>query len=136
MKYKKILNQFGLFLILYIGNTLIASAQQKDSIKYSVNESKALIDAYLNYEPALNALDSCEVKSLILTNDLKASIDLCKSYKEKAADERKYRELADKTINELNEDNLKANKWRYRWRSITGFFAATTLTLIGYELVK
>jgi len=132
MKLKKIHSKLLMFLILTFSSTLIVYGQ-KDSIKFSIEESRALIDAYLNYPLCLELNDSCEVKNKILARDLLAVQELNKYYKETKEVEQEFRKESLRYTKEIEGKLNDANKWRYFWRRATGFVSLIGGTLITYN---
>jgi hypothetical protein len=135
MKLKKIHSKLLMFLILTFNSTLIVYGQ-KDSIKFSIEESRALIDAYLNYPLCLELNDSCEVKTKILQRDLLAVQELNKYYKETKVVEQEFRKESLRYSKELETKLNDANKWRYFWRRATGFISLIGGTLITYNYLS
>jgi hypothetical protein len=109
---------------------------QKDSIKFSIEESRALIDAYLNYPLCLELNDSCEVKNKILARDLIAVKELNKYYKETKVQEQEFRKESLQYSKELETKLNDANKWRYFWRRATAFVSLIGGTLITYNYLS
>jgi len=109
---------------------------QKDSIKFSIEESRALIDAYLNYPLCLELNDSCEVKNKILARDLLAVQELNKYYKETKEVEQEFRKESLRYTKEIEGKLNDANKWRYFWRRATGFVSLIGGTLITYNYLS
>ena len=109
---------------------------QKDSIKFSIEESRALIDAYLNYPLCLEMNDSCEIKTKILEKDLIAVQELNKYYKETKEQEQEYRKESTKYTKELEDKLSSANKWKYFWRRTTGLVSLVGATIITYNHLK
>ena len=124
-----------MFLILTFSSTLIVYGQ-KDSIKFSIEESRALIDAYLNYPLCLELNDSCEVKNKILARDLLAVQELNKYYKETKEVEQEFRKESLRYTKEIEGKLNDANKWRYFWRRATGFVSLIGGTLITYNYLS
>lgn len=135
MKLKKIHSKLLMFLILTFSSTLIVYGQ-KDSIKFSIEESRALIDAYLNYPLCLELNDSCEVKNKILARDLLAVQELNKYYKETKEVEQEFRKESLRYTKEIEGKLNDANKWRYFWRRATGFVSLIGGTLITYNYLS
>lgn len=135
MKLKKIHSKLLMFLILTFNSTLIVYGQ-KDSIKFSIEESRALIDAYLNYPLCLELSDSCEVKTKILQRDLLAVQELNKYYKETKVIEQEFRKESLRYTKEIEGKLNDANKWRYFWRRATGFVSLIGGTLITYNYLS
>lgn len=135
MKLRKIHLKLLMFLILTFKSTSIVYAQ-KDSIKFSIEESRALIDAYLNYPLCLELNDSCEVKNKILTRDLIAVKELNKYYKETKVQEQEFRKESLRYAKEIEGKLNDANKWRYFWRRATGFISLIGGTLITYNYLS
>ena len=135
MKLKKIHLKLLMFLILTFNTTLIVYAQ-KDSIKFSIDESRALIDAYLNYPLCLELNDSCEVKTKILERDLLAVQQLNKYYKDSKEVEQEFRKESLRYTKEIEGKLNDANKWRYFWRRATGFISLMGGTLITYNYLS
>jgi hypothetical protein len=135
MKLKKIHSKLLMFLILTFNSTLIVYGQ-KDSIKFSIEESRALIDAYLNYPLCLELNDSCEVKNKILARDLIAVQELNKYYKETKEVEQEFRKESLRYSKELETKLNDANKWKYFWRRATGFISLIGGTLITYNYLS
>lgn len=109
---------------------------QKDSIKFSIEESKVLIDAYLNYPLCLELNDSCEIKTKILEKDLIVVKELNKYYKETKEQEQEYRKESTKYTKELEDKLSSANKWRYFWRRTTYLVSLVGATIITYNHLK
>ena len=135
MKLRKIHLKLFMFLILTFNSTLIVYGQ-KDSIKFSIEESRALIDAYLNYPLCLELNDSCEVKNKILERDLLAVQELNKYYKETKVVEQEFRKESLRYTKEIEGKLNDANKWRYFWRRATGFISLIGGTLITYNYLS
>ena len=135
MKLKKIHSKLLMFLILTFNTTLIVYGQ-KDSVKFSIEESRALIDAYLNYPLCLELNDSCEVKTKILERDLLAVQELNKYYKDTKVQEQEFRKESLQYKKELEDKLNDANKWRYFWRSATGFITLIGGTIITYNYLS
>jgi len=109
---------------------------QKDSVKFSIEESRTLIDAYLNYPLCLELNDSCEVKNKILQRDLLAVQELNKYYKDTKVQEQEFRKQSLQYKKELEDKLNDANKWRYFWRSATGFISLIGGTIITYNYLS
>ena len=135
MKSKKIHQRLLMLVILTFSSISIVYAQ-KDSIKFSIEESRALIDAYLNYPLCLELNDSCEIKTKILEKDLIAVQELNKYYKETKEQEQEYRKESTKYTKELEDKLNSANKWRYFWRRTTGLVSLVGATIITYNHLK
>ena len=135
MKLRKIHLKLFMFLILTFNSTLIVYGQ-KDSIKFSIEESRALIDAYLNYPLCLELNDSCEVKNKILARDLIAVKELNKYYKETKVQEQEFRKESLRYSKELETKLNDANKWKYFWRRATAFVSLIGGTLITYNYLS
>jgi hypothetical protein len=135
MKLRKIHSKLLMFLILIFNITSIVYAQ-KDSIKFSIEESRALIDAYLNYPLCLEINDSCEVKNKILQRDLLAVQELNKYYKDSKEVEQEFRKESLRYTKEIEGKLNDANKWRYFWRRATGFVSLIGGTLITYNYLS
>ena len=132
MKLKKIHLKLLMCLILTFKTTLIVYGQ-KDSIKFSIEESRALIDAYLNYPLCLELNDSCEVKNNILARDLILVQELNKYYKETKQQEQEFRKESLRYTKEIEDKLNDANKWRLIWRRATGFISLIGGTIITYN---
>lgn len=135
MKLRKIHSKLLMFLILTFNSTLIVYGQ-KDSVKFSIEESRALIDAYLNYPLCLELNDSCEVKNKILARDLIAVKELNKYYKETKVQEQEFRKESLRYSKELETKLNDANKWKYFWRRATVFVSLIGGTLITYNYLS
>lgn len=109
---------------------------QKDSIKFSIEESRALIDAYLNYPLCLVIVDSCEVKNKILERDLLAVQELNKYYKDSKEVEKEFRKESLRYTKEIEGKLNDANKWRRIWRRTTGIISLIGGTIITYNYIK
>ena len=135
MKLRKIHLKLLMFLILTLNTTSIVYGQ-KDSIKFSIEESRALIDAYLNYPLCIELNDSCEVKNKILERDLLAVQELNKYYKDSKEAEQEFRKESLRYTKEIEGKLNDANKWRYFWRRATGFISLIGGTLITYNYLS
>jgi hypothetical protein len=135
MKLKKIHLRLLMLVILTFNSTLIVYGQ-KDSIKFSIEESRALIDAYLNYPLCLGIVDSCEVKTKILERDLKAVQELNKYYKDSKEVEKEFRKESLRYTKEIEGKLNDANKWRRIWRRATGIISLIGGTIITYNYIK
>jgi len=135
MKLKKIHSKLLMFLILTFNTTSIVYAQ-KDSIKFSIEESRALIDAYLNYPLCLELNDSCEVKNKILERDLLAVQELNKYYKETKVVEQEFRKESLRYTKEIEGKLNDANKWRLIWMRATGIVSLIGGTVITYNYLS
>jgi hypothetical protein len=135
MKLKKIHSKLLMFLILIFNTTSIVYAQ-KDSIKFSIEESRALIDAYLNYPLCLELNDSCEVKTKILEKDLLAVQELNKYYKDSKEVEQEFRKESLRYTKEIEGKLNDANKWRVIWRRATGIVSLIGGTVITYNYLS
>jgi len=109
---------------------------QKDSIKFSIEESRALIDAYLNYPLCLEINDSCEVKNKILQRDLLAVQELNKYYKDSKVVEQEFRKESLRYTKEIEGKLNDANKWRLIWRRATGIVSLIGGTVITYNYLS
>lgn len=109
---------------------MTAYGQDTDSIKYSVRESKALIDAYLNYPLALDGWDSCEVKAELLKRDLDGQVNLTNLMKEQIGTQKEYISKSDKLVTDLTGKLEKSDKWKKRWRFFTGVLASGIIITI------
>lgn len=109
---------------------------QKDSIKFSIEESRALIDAYLNYPLCLELNDSCEIKTKILEKDLVALQELNKYYKETKEQEQEFRKESLKQTKELEGKLSDANKWKNFWKKATGFISLVCGSIITYNYIN
>jgi len=135
MKLRKIHSKLLMFLILTF-NTISIVYAQKDSIKFSIEESRALIDAYLNYPLCIELNDSCEVKNKILQRDLLAVQELNKYYKDSKEAEKEFRKESFRNTKEIEGKLNDANKWRYFWRRATGFVSLIGGTIITYNYLS
>jgi hypothetical protein len=132
MKSKKILPKFLMLAILTFSSMSTAFGQ-KDSIKFSIEESRALIDAYLNYPLCLELNDSCEIKNKILEKDLVAVQELNKYYKETKVQEQEFRKDSLKQTKELENKLIDANKWKHFWKKSTGFISLMCASVLTYN---
>ena len=135
MKLKKIHLKLLLLAIVTFKSTLIVYGQ-KDSIKFSIEESRALIDSYLNYPLCLELNDSCETKTKILERDLLAVQELNKYYKDTKEVEQEFRKESLRYSKEIESKLNDANKWRYFWRRATAFVSLIGGTLITYNYLS
>ena len=135
MKSKKIHQRLLVLMILTFSTMSIAFAQ-KDSIKFSIEESRVLIDAYLNYPLCLEMNDSCEIKTKILEKDLLVVKELNKYYKETKEQEQEYRKESTKYTKELEDKLTTANKWKYFWRRTSRLVSLIGATIVTYNHLK
>lgn len=133
MKSKNKAIKFILLLTLYFSSTLIVLGQQKDSIKFSIDESRALVDAWNTLPKVCEINDSLNSKVGILESQIEACEQLKDSYKEQNKNYQHYSEVISNEIDKQDKELEKANKWRYRWR---GLFGLATLTTIGISVIK
>ena len=115
---------------------MIVSGQQKDSIKFSITESRALVDAWNTLPKVCEINDSLNSKVGILQSQVEACEQLKDSYKEQNKNYQHYSEVISNEIDKQDKELEKANKWRYRWRGLAGLFGLTTLTTIGISVIK
>lgn len=113
-----------------------AFAQQEDSIKFSINESRALVDAHLTAPKLVEVIDSLKSSNKIIENRLKESENLNGMYKEQNKNYHFYAETMSKEIDKQDEKVKKLEFWKKFWKNMTGAVGLTGAGLIIVNEIK
>ena len=113
-----------------------AFAQQKDSIAFSINESRALVDSWLTLPKVIEVKDSLERKVSILEAENKECENLNGMYKEQNKNYHFYAETMSKEIDKQDVKIEKLTFWNKFWRGATGGVAAVLGGALIYEEIK
>lgn len=113
-----------------------AFAQQEDSIKFSINESRALIDAHLNLPKVIAIKDSLESKVNILEKENKDCENLNGMYKEQNKNYHFYAETMSKEVDKQDGEIKKLRFWNKIWRGISAGASALFGGSIIYDRIK
>lgn len=113
-----------------------AFAQQKDSVKFSINEGKALVDAWLSLPGFVEINDSLKSANKIIDNRLKDCEDLNEMYREQNKNYHFYAETMSKEIDKQDEKIKKLDFWRKFWKNMTGAVGLTGAGLIIVNEIK
>lgn len=136
MKSKNKLKKIILSLILCINFTLIVSGQTKDSIKFSIEESRNLIDAWQTLPNYVIIVDSLRSAEVILKNDIERCNELKNDYKAQNKAYQKYAEDISKEIDKQDKKIKKLNFWIRFWKGMTGGVGLVCSTVIIIKEVK
>ncbi len=94
------------------------------------------MDAWNTLPKVCEINDSLNSKVGILESQVEACEQLKDSYKEQNKNYQHYSEVISNEIDKQDKELKNANKWRYRWRGLSGVLGAISLTFIGINLIK
>ena len=115
---------------------MTVSGQTKDSIKFSIEESRNLVDAWQTLPNYVIIVDSLRSAEVILRNDVKRCNELKNDYKEQNKSYQKYAEDISKEIDKQDVKLKRSEKWRLIWRKSTAWTGSIAAILITYEIIK
>lgn len=124
------------FLILLLLHTSTAFGQTEDSIKFSINESKCLVDAWQTLPRILHINDSLKEANTILQFDLKQCESVKNDYKTQNKNYQSYAETISKEIDKQDIQFKRSEKWRKIWKKSTQWTSSIAAILISYEIIK
>lgn len=124
------------FLILLFLHTSTAFGQTEDSIKFSINESKCLVDAWQTLPGIVKINDSLKEANSILQFDLNQCESLKNEYKQQNKNYQSYSETISKEIDKQDEKIKKLEFWRKFWKNMTGAVGLTGSGLIIVNEIK
>lgn len=112
------------------------SAQQKDSIDFSIDESRAVVDAWLTLPKFVQINDSLKKANEILESQINDCEDLKGSYREQNKNYQFYAETMATEIDKQDKKIKKLNFWLKFWKGMTGGVGLVGSTVIIVKEVK
>ena len=135
MRLKKAHFRFTMFLILCTSILSIQSVKAQDSIKYDINESKALVDSYLNLPRFVELYDSSEAQIVKYKSNAVADSIMLKSCEDLRLSEKGLIELQKQQSDELKSEVKKLNNRKKFWKITSGILSIPASITI-YNLVR
>lgn len=124
------------YLILLFLHTSTAFGQTEDSIKFSINESKCLVDAWQTLPGIVKINDSLKEANAILQFDLNQCESLKNEYKQQNKNYQAYAKTISEEIDKQDIKLKRSEKWRKIWRKSTAWTGSIAAILVSYEIIK
>lgn len=136
MKLKSRTKLLILCLIAFLFSISTVSGQTKDSIVFSTNEARVLVDAWLTLPKYVEIVDSLNKKEEKYIREIKDCEDLNSSYKEQNKNYQFYSETMSSELDKQDNQIRKLKFWNRFWRGATGVVGLTGGTLIIIKELK
>lgn len=136
MKLKSKIKLLILLTIAFLSDLSTVSGQTKDSIGFSINESRAVVDAWLTLPKYVQIVDSLNKKEEKYIRQIKDCEDLNSSYKEQNKNYQFYSETMSSELDKQDKEIRKLKFWGRFWRGATGVVGVTGGIIIIIKELK